>query len=207
MPKITQLVTQSDGLINGVDPTPVDPFENLESLRLNQSFSDAVSTKKVLTTILVRKPSKQEFIRVHPSETYRMNAGILRVEQDREAFLVAPALHDAISSEMTSATLYTFITSQGVVALWPISLPDINGRRNSWLDSATKAAQIAQHSWIRVVSNQAASGYDCFEAVGKLAEPEWPSHTFSELLRLAFKDKFIDSSDHLILKRLRGEVT
>jgi hypothetical protein len=155
---------------------------------------------------LVRKPNKQEFIRVHPDGSYRMNVGLLRMEPDREVFLVVPALHDTISVELTSATLFTFVTSQGTLALWPITLPDVNGRRNSWLESAAKAAQIAQHAWVRVVANQAAMGYDCFEAQGKLTEPEWPTLSFKDLLKLAFKEKLIDTAAHLVLRRLRGEV-
>jgi hypothetical protein len=48
--------------------------------------------------------------------------------------------------------------------------------------------------------------YDTYEATGSIAEPEWPEHTFQELLRVAFpRDMFVGSLDHPVLKRLRGE--
>jgi hypothetical protein len=47
--------------------------------------------------------------------------------------------------------------------------------------------------------------YDTFEAVGELAEPEWPELTFAEVLRLCFKDRFIMSADHPAVRALRGE--
>jgi hypothetical protein len=39
-----------------------------------------------------------------------------------------------------------------------------------------------------------------------LSVPEWPDTPFADLLRIAFKGKFIDSISHPVLRRLRGEV-
>jgi hypothetical protein len=33
--------------------------------------------------------------------------------------------------------------------------------------------------------------YDVLQATGQLPEPEWPNLPFKELLRIAFKDRFI----------------
>ena len=43
-----------------------NPFDDLMSLRLDQSYADTVGVKKLLTTVPVRKPHRQEFVRVHP---------------------------------------------------------------------------------------------------------------------------------------------
>jgi hypothetical protein len=48
--------------------------------------------------------------------------------------------------------------------------------------------------------------YDVYQATGQLGEPQWPAVPFKELLRVAFKGRFIDSLDHPVLRRLRGEV-
>ena len=45
-----------------------------------------------------------------------------------------------------------------------------------------------------------------FEATGQLPDPEWPDLPFKELLRIAFKDRFISDLNHPVLHRLRGEV-
>ncbi len=43
-------------------------------------------------------------------------------------------------------------------------------------------------------------------ATGELPGPEWPQESLGELLKIAFKGgKLIDSVDHPVLKRLRGE--
>jgi len=59
---------------------------------------------------------------------------------------------------------------------------------------------------VRVSANMSLGGYDVFTAVGELTQPEWPPLTFKELLRLAFNGKFIDTPDHAVLRRLRGEL-
>src|SRR5262245_37913934 len=42
-------------------------------------------------TVPIRKPNKQEFIRVHPSEAYRLtSAALIDLQDERETFLVAP---------------------------------------------------------------------------------------------------------------------
>jgi hypothetical protein len=48
--------------------------------------------------------------------------------------------------------------------------------------------------------------YEVFEATGELPEPQWPELPFSQILQIAFKDKYIDSLDHPVLRKLRGEV-
>src|SRR5262249_56358847 len=50
-------------------PAP-DPF-NPTNLRLSQSFVETAGVKKLLTTVPVRKPSRQDFVRVHPDPAYR----------------------------------------------------------------------------------------------------------------------------------------
>ena len=52
----------------------------------------------------------------------------------------------------------------------------------------------------------AAGLYDTFEAAGELAKPEWPELTLAEILKLSFRDRFIQDIDHSALRALRGEV-
>ena len=64
-----------------------NPF-NPTSLRLDQSFADTVGVKKLLTTVPVRKPNRQDFVRVHPDPKYRLTpAAIIEVKEDREIYL------------------------------------------------------------------------------------------------------------------------
>ena len=47
-----------------------DPFD-LDKLRLNPEMLEAASVKKLLTTVPVRKPLAQDFVRVRPEPHYR----------------------------------------------------------------------------------------------------------------------------------------
>jgi hypothetical protein len=49
-----------------------------------------------------------------------------------------------------------------------------------------------------------AGQYETSVAAAEIAEPEWPDLPFTEVLRLAFKDAYIDSIDHPVVQRLRG---
>ena len=64
-------------------PDPFDP----ENLRLDQSFVETSGVKKLLTTVPVRKPNNQDFVRVHSDEAYRLPAAIIELKDDREVYL------------------------------------------------------------------------------------------------------------------------
>ena len=53
-----------------VDAVSDDPFD-LAKLRVPQDFLAETPVKKLLTTVPVRKPGPQDFVRVHPSAAYR----------------------------------------------------------------------------------------------------------------------------------------
>jgi hypothetical protein len=182
-----------------------DPFD-VASLRLSQDFASEIAVERVLTRIPVRKPGKQDFIRVHPSESYRLDTAIIELRDDRETYLVLPAFRTAVLQEIAPVRLYTAITRQGTLFLWPCKLPSSDGRRSEWHTSAIDAAGLAMERWTRIQSDMNAGSYQTFVAAGNLSEPEWPDLPFQELLRLAFRERLIDRLDHPVLERLRGAV-
>ena len=184
-------------------PDPFDPSK----LRLSQGMSAAQGVKKHLTTLPVRKPSKEWFVRCHPDPSYRLETYVLELKEDGETYLVAPELWDQLAGEGTFSPrlLVTSINKQGTLFLWPIRLPSPDGRHDDWSRSAMEGTSFASNGWVRIQSNMSLGAYEVFEATGSLGDPEWPKSPFSDLLRIAFKDRYIDSLDHPVLKRLRGE--
>ena len=181
--------------------SPFDPA----NLRLSQNFGASAGVKKLTTTIPVRKPGKQDFVRVHPDPAYQIETAVLEFKEERETYLVAPGLWDGLLGELTPKVLFTTINRQKVVSLWPIILPGEDGRINSWSESAMDAATLGQKQWVRVSANMSLGAYDVFEATGEIPEPEWPELDLGQILEIAFKGRFIKDSDHPALKRLRGE--
>ena len=185
--------------------TPENPFDP-SRLRLSQNFADSVGAKKALLTVPIRKPGRQDFVRVHPDQTYRLETAVLELKEERETYLVDPSLWHELPGEVVPKVLFTTINRQGVLILWPVRLPGEDGRHDQWNQSALMAAEMAQSRWIRLAANMGLGAYDVFEAVSGLPDPEWPDIAFEEILRVAFKDRFITSLDHPVVRRLRGEV-
>ena len=46
--------------------------------------------------------------------------------------------------------------------------------------------------------------YRIYTAEGQLSEPVWPDKSLTELLKLGFKDKVINSAEHPVIRKLRG---
>lgn len=175
-------------------------------LRLSQNFGESAGVKKLVTTIPVRKPNKQDFIRVHADPAYRLETAVLEFKEERETYLVAPELWPELPGELTPKVLFTAINRQKVLFVWPIRLPGEDGRHDEWNASALEAAQMAQMDWIRISANMSLGAYEIYQATGDLPEPEWPEMNFSKILETAFKGRFITDLDHPALRRLRGEV-
>jgi hypothetical protein len=169
------------------------------------SAPDQVGVKKLLTTVPVRKPNRQDFVRVHPSPAYRLTpAALIELREDRQVYFCTPAVAAELPGEFFVATLYTAINRQGVLHIWPVKLPAADGRVNEWHQSAAEAAELAMNKWIRLAANMALGAYEISEAIGLLSEPIWPDLPFEEILRLAFRDHMIQSLDHSLVKRLLG---
>jgi hypothetical protein len=186
------------------NPTP-NPFDNLSALRLDQNFADTVGVKKLLTSVPVRKPNRQDFVRVHPDPSYRLTpAAIIELKEDREVYLVLPGMAQQLPGEFSVATLYLTINRQGVLHLWPVKLPGPDGKHNEWHRTVADAAERAMKKWVRVTANMSLGAYEIFEAIEDLPEPVWPNISFEDILKIAFGRHIVDRADHPLMQRLQG---
>lgn len=184
----------------------LNPFDP-KRLRLSQDFAGSIGVKKALLTVPVRKPAKEWFVQTHPSEEYRIQTAVLELKEDRETYLIDPELWEALSTESTFGprALFTAMSRQGALFLWPIRLPGPDGKIDDWNRSALEAATMAAGRWIRVTANMHLGSYDVFTSSADWTAPEWPETPFEKLLEVAFKDRFIRDWNHPVLQRLRGE--
>jgi hypothetical protein len=183
--------------------SPPDPFDPA-NLRLDQSFTETVAVKKLLTTIPVRRPGRQTFFRVHPDPEYRDQFPIIDLKDDREEYIVARPLVPELASEIVLKQLCLAVTRQGVAFFLPLRLPSPDGKDMEWWRSLREHAVLAQTRWIRVVANQGLGAYEAWVAADNLSEPEWPELKFWDLIKIAFKDYLITDLNHQVVKRLRG---
>jgi len=193
---------------NGVPPLEEgpDPFDP-ESLRLPQDFTAALGVKKALLTIPVRRPAKEWFIRVHPDSAYHLHTAVIELKEVGEVYLVSQHLWPDLAGEstFTSKMLFLAVNRQQVLFFWPVRLPGPDGRVDTWSKSALEAAQMATLTWVRVTPDQSLGAYNVYYSDHSL-DPVWPDLAMGKLLRIAFKDRYIDTRDHPVLRQLRGEV-
>jgi hypothetical protein len=180
-----------------------DPFD-IASLRLNPSFLETAGVKKLLTTVPVKRPSPQDFVRVHPAAEYRENFAMVDLKDDREEYLVHPTILSELTGEVVYKTIFTGVNRQGVVFLWPVRLPAPDDRKTEWPRSAREAAELAMTQWVRMKANMSLGAYEITVAESVMADPVWPELPFPELVRVAFRERIITTLDHPVIKRLRG---
>jgi hypothetical protein len=182
----------------------IDHFGDLASLRLNPAFTETAGVKKLRTTVPARKPNPQDFVRVHPDPTYRDNFAVIELKDEREDYLVLPAVVPLLPGEVIYKTIFTAINRQGVVFLWPVRLPTPNDKPNAWWQSARQAAEIAMTKWLRVQANMSLGAYEVTAASSEIPDPEWPKESFPELLRIGYGGRLVTNLEHPVVKRLRG---
>lgn len=93
---------------------------------------------------------------------------------------------------------------RGDYFLWPIGLPNEDGKIDDWNKSALEYATQAG-KWQRIAANRDLGEYDQYLTDCNWGEPDWPEATFEQLVRVAFKGRWIDSLDHPVIRNLRGE--
>jgi hypothetical protein len=180
-------------------PDPFDPA----SLRLSEDFSRSAGVEKVLTRVPVRKPNKHEFVRVRPDDGFRVDVAMVELKAEREFYALTLPVAESLPGEWQPYRIFTAISRQGVVFLWPCRLPDPE-RPNPWHETLLEAADLARSNWIKVWSNMHLGGYEIARAVGDLPEPVWPQHPFRKLLEVGFGKNLVTDLDHPLIGRLLG---
>ncbi len=179
---------------------------NFDALKLDIGFGNGLPEKKEITSILVRRPPKQTYIRVNPDPEWQLSTAVLELKEEGETYLVARDLWEELADEIVPKILVSCLTRQNTFFFWPIRLPNKQGWVDSWNRSAIECVKLGHKQWIRIVSNKDAQSYDALVAENQdnLPDPTWPESDFQTLLKQAFKDHYIDSKDHPVLKKLRG---
>jgi hypothetical protein len=188
-----------EAIKEAVEPDPYNPAR----FRLDQDYT-TLQVETVAVSIPVRKPNKQEFIRIRPEPGFQVAVALLELQEDRDHYLISPECVGAVADHCAPVTLYTAVNRHGALFLWPAKMPRPGARVLAWHQSAHRAADLAKAHWVQLRANMSTHAYDVSVAKGDLADPEWPDMSFEEIFRIAFQDHLIDSLDHPVLRRLDG---
>jgi hypothetical protein len=186
---------------------------DFESVKLSSTFAAGIMVEKLVTTIPVRKPkSGLEFFRVRDDPEWTFSMYLLDLKEgEEEKYIVTPQLISEVmdTGKLKPVMIYTMMThTHKVFFLSDIPLPDADGKDNEYNRSRREAYGIAKEKWVKIQANMSLGAYEIFLAKGELPEPVWPDEpkTMKDAFQIAFKNKIIDSIDHLVLKQLRGEL-
>ena len=170
----------------------------------NQRTEDSAGwVRKQQTVIPVRKPSRQQFVHAHPSPDYRAEGmPTIKDESTGDIYLLAADLDlpADIENKIDLLNLATAITADGSLFVW-----FYKDSTNSWSQSARIAISEASRRWVRVIPDMSSNGYLLEAPMVSAPDPKWPPMTFVQILEAAFGARYIDSIQHPIVKKLRGE--
>jgi hypothetical protein len=183
-----------------------DPFD-LANIGVAGTEAEDLGVERPILNVPVDKPGKQEFFRTHPDPTFRLDARVIKLEAERETYLVTRPVWAAIPGETKLVKLVPYLTRTGGLGLWPLSMPDeLMGKRDTnWGITARKAAEIAETKWVRMQANMARGAYDVATS-SNIPDPVWPNISFQDILKIAFGDgHLIESLDHPVIRQLSGD--
>lgn len=187
----------------------VNLLDDMERLRLGQSYADVLAVEDLILEMPVRKPKPQAFVRVHPDPDKYYDAALFKNEKDGEYFLVEPtvqALLEGRGIRMIPTALFLAVDRQNTAFFWPVRIVRDGENSNPWWTTAQAAVLKAKEQWVQVAADMDKGSYTATAALGDLGLPNWPEPDFSELLKIAFRDRQIADRDHPIVRGLEGHI-
>jgi hypothetical protein len=85
---------------------PFDPAR----LRISQGLGDTAHLQRVVASCPVRKPDRQEFVRVHPEPEMSIEVALLEFKQERQHYVVDPSLASSLPGEAVPKLLVTAVS-------------------------------------------------------------------------------------------------
>src|SRR5215471_4435399 len=197
-----QITTDSTNGSTAVPSTKTIDFNAIRS----RDFADPADVTTLVARVPVRRPNGHTFVRVHSGQDYRFPVDLIELPDEEETYLIySNEVAAALDEVRKPCMLYTAITRQGTVFLWPVKLPRGNKKLVAWHTSATEAAETAMKFWVRINADMEVGAYKITVARGVIPDPEWPNLTFEELLRIAFQDRLVNSLTHPLVRRYLGD--
>ena len=193
--------------IPGEAPDPFDPARH----SLGADYADGYGAVCQRRVVVVRRPTRTEWFRVHPAAEYRFDCTLFKPDassggESDEVYLVQPEMRAVVGDAAYPARVYLAVNRLGDPFLWPVRLPETDGNALKWHTTALAIAGDAAQRWVRMRANRRGGYYDVDFLGGNVEAPEptWPTEPLRKLLALAFGDRMIDSQNHVIVRQLQG---
>jgi hypothetical protein len=188
-------------------------FDNLNAIRKSDP-TKLIAEKLVEVHLAVRKPKPKEYFRVcdDPEMSISLMVYVHRPEDsfDEEHYMVLPSMERYFEEqeEGRQVQIVLCVNDRGVYFLWPLPVPDPDGKDRTNVTTARAAARMALTEWLRIKWRKADASYVPHVKEDQSQVPVWPDkkkEPLNVLLKRGFGKKIIDSTDHPIVRKdLRG---
>lgn len=179
-----------------------DIFDDLAAL--GRPIDEIVASEKLLTSLSVRKPKRDEWVRVHPSTHARVY--LYEARDENSNYIVLPAVVEPLLDVVRYVQLSLTVNYSGSAFVWPVPVPTERKPHRAHITAFT-GAEKAMREWIRISWGK--DEYEVYRRSSAKIEPAWPAEitSASEMLRFAAKAggfEVIDSLDHPVVRALQG---
>jgi hypothetical protein len=202
--RVLGIAGDGDAKASGLVINPFDPAR----IRIGVGYGELAATKAANPTFPVwNSPPKTAWFMVHPE--YEVDIYMLdQTDEDRDAlYYVERSIAEGLPTESTISPRLLALcqTTQGDDFLWAIKLKrPLDKKANSWTTSALQEKELGRTRWIRHQTNRRKGCYEPLISDAITIVPRWSElPPFPEILRIALKDRYIDSLDHEVLVELR----
>jgi hypothetical protein len=201
--------TKPGATSNGQAALPVpDPYDPA-AYRVDTDLNLASKVKPVLTNLPIQRPHKTWWVRRRPDPDYVFHVCVVEVTDDDNRtveYLVPRHMHQHLVGEVAyvAKSFYLAVNTQGRPFLWWIRRPmNDTDAPDRWMVGPMEAIRLAATQWVRIFWQNGEWNYEPSDELDQ--EPRWPGISPSDVLRLAFQDRIIDSPNHKVLRQLRGK--
>jgi hypothetical protein len=172
----------------------------LAAFKVPSTFANVKGVKQQ-TRVEIRRPDPKKWVMFH--QTFVVpEIGILQMPEEKGSglYIVGAEAYQHLSPEdVKSVALHLAVALDGTRYLVPVSHGD-----DTWAKSLREIVEIAQGTWVRILSDRANSKYKFETPVSDLGAPVFGNEEFGDTLAKAFEKCTIDSADHPVVKILRG---
>jgi hypothetical protein len=185
-----------------VTPKMGDIFDDLAAL--GRPIDEIIASEKLLTSLPVRKPKRDEWIRIHMEISARVH--IYEARDENTFYIVLPGVVEPLQDVVRYVQLSLAVNYSGGVFVWPVTVPTERKPHRAHI-TAFAAVEKAAREWIRISWGK--DEYDVYRRSSAKIEPAWPEEitNASEMLRFAAKAggiEIIDSLDHPVVRAFQG---
>jgi len=191
--------------VHSSKPAP-DPFDPM-NLGISTDYAAAINAKASTKPYELRAPNEQEFFRTSPQENHHLVVGSITDKQDMgKVYIVSGALLDEVKMKFPKVVRAVDLVLTQILAgaslVWPVPLAEDRGGK--WNSTQRAACGQGKTRWTNKTSGR--GEYDIL-TVNNPKEVDWDSFPpFRDILRQAASERLIDSLEHPLLRKLRGEV-